>query len=103
MLIVNGVAERIRPALSKTHGRTASCTPFNSEGDGELAAVMEEMKRLPNVVETGDQSKAKDILQHPLAGTPELRHDRRGEADRLYRQGSDVGRGLKEGSGTGPA
>jgi hypothetical protein len=63
VLIVNGVTERIRPAAAKTHGKAASRTPFNREDDGELAAVMEEMKGLPNVVETGDQSKTNDMLK----------------------------------------
>jgi hypothetical protein len=63
VLIVNGVTERIRPALSKTHGKAASHTPFNSESDNELATVMEEMKALTNVAETDDQSKTRDILK----------------------------------------
>ncbi|MDR3145806.1 MAG: hypothetical protein LBU21_05980, partial [Treponema sp.] len=62
VLIVNGVTERIRPVLSKTHDKAASRTPFNNESDRELAAVMAELKTLDNVVETGDQAKTKDLL-----------------------------------------
>jgi hypothetical protein len=75
VLLVNGVTEKIRPTVSKTHGKAASCTPFNSESDDELAAVMKEMKTLANVAELDDQSKTNDTLRslgvHPRAAFKE--------------------------------
>jgi hypothetical protein len=63
VLLVNGVTEKIRPAVSRTHEKAASCTPFNSESNGELVAVIEEMKTLTNVVELDNQSKANGALR----------------------------------------
>ncbi|MDR2303679.1 MAG: hypothetical protein LBE10_03730 [Treponema sp.] len=63
VVLVNGVTEKIRPALSRTHGKAASCTPFNAESDGELTAVIGELKALANVAELDDQSKTNETLR----------------------------------------
>lgn len=63
VVFVNGVTETIRPGIDKTHGQAASMTPFNDGADEELAALVAEMKKLPNVVETDDQSKTYEALQ----------------------------------------
>jgi hypothetical protein len=63
VVLVNGLTEKIRPAVSKTHGKAASCSPFNAESDGELAAVIGELKALANVVELDDQSKTNEALR----------------------------------------
>jgi hypothetical protein len=62
VILVNGVTERIRPAVSKTHRRAASITPFNGESDADLSTVIAEMKTLANVVELEDQSKINEAL-----------------------------------------
>jgi hypothetical protein len=63
VILVNGVTEQIRPAASKTHDRAASITPYNSESDAELAAVMGELKALPTVREIDEQSKTVETLR----------------------------------------
>jgi hypothetical protein len=63
VILVNGTTEKIRPAVSKTHGKAASHTPFNDENDAELAEVMKEMKSLSNVAELDDQSKTNEALR----------------------------------------
>ncbi|MDR2607984.1 MAG: hypothetical protein LBC57_06285, partial [Treponema sp.] len=61
--------------VSKTHGKAASHSPFNSENDNELAAVIGELKALANVVELDDQSKTNEALRslgvHPRAAFTE--------------------------------
>jgi hypothetical protein len=62
VVFVNGVTETIRTGVNKTHLKAASKTPFLSEMDEELAAVMSEMKDLDNVIEVDDQGKTYDAL-----------------------------------------
>jgi hypothetical protein len=75
VVLVNGVTEKIRPAVSKTHGKAASCSPFNGESDSELTAVIGELKALANVMELDDQSKTHEALSslgvHPRAAFTE--------------------------------
>ena len=64
IVFVNGVTETIRPGgIDKTYRQAALMTPFNDGADKELAALVDEMKKLPNVQETDDQSKTYEALQ----------------------------------------
>ncbi len=63
IVFVNGVTEEIRPMTTVTYGKAASKTPFVMESDEELAQVIAQIKTLPNVRETDDQSEVKKLLQ----------------------------------------
>jgi hypothetical protein len=63
VILVNGAVEQIRPAVSKTHKKAAAFSPFNSESDADLAAVIRDLKALPNVRELDDQAETGDALR----------------------------------------
>jgi hypothetical protein len=63
VILVNGATERIRPVFSKTHKKAANITPFNGEKDCELKAVIDELKKLPNVKELDNQAETVDCLK----------------------------------------
>lgn len=51
VLFVNGCTEMVRPGYNRTYTKAASMTPFNDGNDERLAAVVAEIKALPNVCE----------------------------------------------------
>lgn len=64
LVFVNGASETLRPTgKDKRHEKAASCTPFLSESDEELAAIIREIKELPNVAETDVQAQTIDCLR----------------------------------------
>lgn len=63
ILFVNGVNETLRPGgITKTHGKAASMTPFNDGADAQLAQLVAEMKKLPNVREVKQQPETYEML-----------------------------------------
>ncbi len=62
MVFVNGVVEDARPGITVLHKKAASKTPFVMESDCELAAIIEEIKNLPNVKETNVQADTGRML-----------------------------------------
>jgi len=75
VILVNGVTETINMFTDVKHNKAASATPFNDGKDTELAAVIAELKKLPNVRETDDPSAVAAILKElavePCAGFTE--------------------------------
>ncbi|MDR0761255.1 MAG: hypothetical protein LBF74_14285 [Treponema sp.] len=70
VILVNGVTEQIRLQVSKTHVKAASVTPFNGESDEELARVIGELKKLPNVKEIENQAETPGVLEKDLGIKP---------------------------------
>ena len=62
VLFVNGCTEKIRPGVSVTYKKAASKTPFLDGKDAELAAVVAEIKSLPNVRTVEIQGQTIDAL-----------------------------------------
>lgn len=63
VLFVNGCTEQIRPGVNKTYSRAAFMTPFHDGNDEALAAVVAEIKALPNTYETDAQSETIVLLR----------------------------------------
>jgi hypothetical protein len=72
VIIVNGVTEMIRNEIFVTHKKAACKTPYLDGKDGELAEIMAEMKKLPNVKIAGNQKEVPELLREmgvkPRAG-----------------------------------
>lgn len=62
VLFVNGCTEMIRPGIFKTYTKAACMTPFNDGNDEKLVEVVAEIKALPNVSETDDQTQTIPVL-----------------------------------------
>ncbi len=63
ILFVNGCKEKIRPGVEVTYGQAASKTPFHDGKDEELAAIVAEIKTLPNVRTLDAQGEALEALK----------------------------------------
>lgn len=63
VVFVNGVTETIRPKTTKYHKKAASLSPFLAESDEALHKVVEEIKALPNVLETDVQAETIECLR----------------------------------------
>lgn len=64
VIFVNGCTEQIRPKIDKTYPKAACMTPFHDGNDEKLAAVVAEMKALPNVCETDNQAETIVLLKN---------------------------------------
>lgn len=63
VLFVNGCTEMVRLGYNRTYAKAAGMTPFNDGNDEALAAIVAEIKALPNVCEVNDQKGTIQILR----------------------------------------
>jgi len=72
VLFVNGVTEILALGCEATYEKAAAFTPFNDNKEAELAAIIAEMKALPNVAEVDGVENALPALRK-LGVEPRIR------------------------------